>query len=187
MQPVIGVDEVGRGCLAGAVFAAACVLKSDITIEGLTDSKLLSADRRTELDQIIRMHSQVGIGIASVEEIEQINILQASLLAMKRAVQKIGAVSGLLLIDGNMKVPGLVGFEQICLIKGELRAAPIAAASIVAKVARDRYMEDLSKEYPGYGFEQHKGYATKAHRTAIADKGVTAIHRKTFAGVVEFA
>jgi ribonuclease HII len=186
-HPVVGVDEVGRGCLAGPVFAAAVILNPKKVPRGLTDSKLLSAERRAVLAKAIQGTAQVGIGIASEQEIEELNILYASLLAMKRAVLALAVeAAGLLLVDGKFAVPDLIEWQQQCLIKGELRAAPIAAASIVAKVTRDLEMVRLSEEYPGYGFEIHKGYATKVHRDAIQRLGVTPIHRRHFAGVAEF-
>lgn len=184
-SPVIGVDEVGRGCLAGPVYAAAVIFHSDDLNELVTDSKLLSEKRREELSDLIFHHQQVGIGTASVEEIDQINILNASLLAMKRAVENLGVQSGHVLVDGNKKIPGLVGFEQSPIVKGDLRVAPISAASIVAKVARDRLMKEMGVKYPGYGFEIHKGYSTAIHMQSIAQQGPCAIHRKTFSGVKE--
>ena len=183
--PVIGVDEAGRGCLAGPVCAAAVILKDLSGIEGYTDSKLLSPDRRQYFAKDIMARQIFSIGFATRVEIDTVNILQASLLAMKRAVLKLGVFSGTLLIDGKFSIPNLKGFDQIPLIKGELRATPIAAASIVAKVIRDQKMLDLSREYPNYGFEIHKGYATKKHKKAISQFGPCLQHRKTFAGVKE--
>ena len=183
--PVIGVDEAGRGCLAGPVCAAAVILKDLSEIEHYTDSKLLSPDRREYLAKDIMARQTFSIGFATRAEIDTVNILQASLLAMKRAILKLGVFSGTLLIDGKFSIPNLRGFDQIPLIKGELRATPIAAASIVAKVTRDQKMLDLAKEYPNYGFEVHKGYATKKHKEAISQFGPCFQHRKTFAGVKE--
>lgn len=183
---MVGVDEVGRGCLAGDVYAAAVILDVQNCPEGLTDSKLLSEARRSELAVAIHSCARVGIGLATVQEIEELNILQASLLAMRRAVQQLKCRVGLLLVDGKFRVPGLKGWQQECLIKGELRAEPIAAASIVAKVHRDLTMVQLAKTYPEYGFETHKGYATRMHREAIQKFGVTPAHRRTFCGVTEF-
>ncbi len=182
---MVGVDEVGRGCLAGPVYAAAAILTPLKSPRGLTDSKLLTASRRKILCDRIYDRAQIGVGFASVEEIETLNILQASLLAMKRAVLNLKLNQGLLLVDGNFMIPGLSTFTQVCLTQGELRARPIAAASIVAKVTRDDLMVEKSKEYPGYGFEIHKGYATSKHRQAIQQLGVSAYHRKTFSGVIE--
>ena len=183
--PVIGVDEAGRGCLAGPVCGAAVILKDLSEIEHYTDSKLLSPDRREYLAKDIMARQTFSIGFATRVEIDTVNILQASLLAMKRAILKLGVFSGTLLIDGKFSIPNLRGFDQIPLIKGELRATPIAAASIVAKVIRDQKMLDLSREYPRYGFEIHKGYATKKHKEAISQFGPCFQHRKTFAGVKE--
>lgn len=182
--PVVGVDEAGRGCLAGPVCAAAIVFKDSADPTLFTDSKLLSAKRRDELFDIIYQHAFVGVGFASVLEIEQINILKASLLAMKRAVLNLKLTPGILLVDGNFKVPGL-DVPQVALVKGELRASPIAAASIIAKVSRDRLMDQLHEEHPEYSFLQHKGYATELHRQAIEKFGPTRHHRQTFAGVKE--
>lgn len=188
--PVIGVDEVGRGCLAGAVFAGAVILKSDIGVSEMTDSKLLSEKQRDELSELIIQNHQVSLAIATVEEIDEINILKASWLAMRRAVEGLiteaQLVGGHILVDGPFKIPDLKGIVQTPLIKGDLRAAPVSAAAICAKVARDRYMKELAKEYPGYGLEKHKGYSTKLHKEAIARLGPAIIHRKTFAGVKEF-
>lgn len=187
--PVVGVDEVGRGCLAGPVYAAAVCLKSDVLSELFTDSKLLSEKRREELaPQILEAH-WVSIASATVEEIDELNILQASLLAMKRAVEELekqmGRQVGHVLVDGNIKIPRLER-RQTTLIKGDLRCSPISAASIVAKVSRDRLMKELGVKHPGYGFEKHKGYASAVHRAAIISKGPLVVHRKSFSGVKEF-
>lgn len=186
--PVVGVDEVGRGCLAGPVYAAAVCLKSDYLVESLTDSKALSEKRRDILAPQIEEHHWVGIGFATVEEIDEINILQASFLAMRRAVltleKKMKLSTGHLLVDGSFQVPGIT-CKQTALVKGDLRCASISAASIVAKVARDQLMKGLSEKYPHYGFENHKGYAIPAHKKAIEKVGPCILHRKTFAGVKE--
>lgn len=185
---VFGVDEVGRGCLAGEVYAAAVILPHHEWDQELTDSKLLSEDRREMWAAKISESAQCGIGIASLDEIASLNILHASLLAMKRAVESIkGLNSGTVLIDGNKKISGLSPrYVQQTFVKGDLRLAPISAASIIAKVARDRKMKELAREYPGYGFETHKGYATPEHKQAIQKLGPTALHRKTFSGVKEY-
>ena len=184
--PVIGVDEVGRGCLAGPVFAAACVLPDDFSVEGITDSKLLSESRREQLAELIHKHARVGIGFASVGEIDRLNILQASFLAMRRAIENLGAgMPGHVLVDGHQKIPGLEGYRQTPVIKGDFRALPIGAASIVAKVARDGLMKKLGEKYPVYGFEKHKGYAAPVHVEAIQRHGPCVHHRSTFAGVRE--
>lgn len=183
---IIGVDEVGRGCLAGPVYAAAVSFNSDLLSDLVTDSKLLSEKRREELAKEILEHHQVGLGFATVEEIDEINILQASLLAMKRAVENLGATTGHLLIDGNKKIPNMPAqFQQTTIVKGDLRVSLISAASIVAKVTRDQLMKTLAIQYPHYGFEAHKGYSTAIHKTSIATHGPCIVHRRTFSGVKE--
>lgn len=184
--PVIGVDEVGRGCLAGPVYAAAVIFRSNLLADQVTDSKLLSEERREELAELILKEHHVGIGYATVEEIDELNILQASLLAMKRAVLQLGEKVGHVLIDGNKKIPNLDGFVQTTVVKGDLRVPVISAASIVAKVTRDRLMKQLAEQYPGYGFEAHKGYSTPFHKNCIQEQGPCEVHRKTFAGVKEY-
>jgi ribonuclease HII len=187
--PVIGVDEVGRGCLAGPVYAGAAILKSDIGVHRLTDSKLLSESDREEIALEVLAHHHVSIAFATEEEIEKLNIFKASLLAMKRAVESLmknSSVKGHCLVDGKFIIPNLVGFSQTALIKGDLRAAPISAAAICAKVSRDRWMKELGEKFPEYGFCNHKGYATPEHKEAIRKYGPTAFHRKTFAGVREY-
>lgn len=191
-QPVIGVDEVGRGCLAGDVYAAAVILTPGFDASEITDSKKLSAARREKIAAEIQTHCLYSIGIASVEEIDEINILWASLLAMQRAVTALinqaQLKSGLIAIDGNQKIKGLEieNFEQQTFIQGDLRLKPIGAASIVAKVARDQYMRDLDLEFPQYGFASHKAYSSAEHRAAIQEFGPCRVHRKTFGGVREF-
>lgn len=183
--PVIGVDEVGRGCLAGPVYAAAVVVIQSPLLRKMTDSKKLSPAQRDKLATEIHRQFQVGIGSASVEEIEQLNILWASHLAMKRAIEALGLKSGHVLVDGHLPVKGLQGFQQTTLVKGDLRCAPISAASIVAKVTRDQMMSELGLQYPAYGFAEHKGYGTPAHHRALAAAGPTPWHRRHFAGVKE--
>lgn len=183
--PVIGVDEVGRGCLAGPVYASAVIFRSEALNDLVTDSKLLSEKRREELAELILKEHHVGIGSASVEEIDELNILNAALLAMKRAVEKLGVASGHVLVDGNKKIPDLAGFQQTTIVKGDLRVAPISAASIVAKVTRDRLMKSLGEQYPVYGFEVHKGYSTPVHKQSIVTHGPCSEHRRSFAGVKE--
>jgi ribonuclease HII len=180
--PVIGVDEVGRGCLAGPVYAAAVILDSTLKTSQFTDSKLLSARRREVLAAEIHRDHRVGIGFASVEEIDQINILQASLLAMRRAILNLGAEIGHLLVDGVHRVCDLSAFAQTTLIQGDLRAEPVGAASIVAKVTRDKLLTQMAEQFPNYGFENHKGYATQDHRDALLKWGPCRHHRRTFAG-----
>ena len=186
-HPVIGVDEVGRGCLAGPVYACAAILPIEFDLFGVTDSKLLSEARRETFDGEIRSRARVSVGIADENEIAEWNILRASLLAMKRAVEGLG-VRGecAVIIDGNQLIPGLgKRYRQTALVKGDLRATPISAASIVAKVARDRLMRQIAMIYPEYGFDSNKGYACERHVSAVAEHGPCARHRREFAGVRE--
>lgn len=184
--PVIGVDEVGRGCLAGPVVAAAVVLTSKSKRRRFHDSKQLSELRREELFTVIQSEHQWAVGFASVEEIDRINIYHASLLAMRRAVNALRLSGGHVLVDGIAKIPRLRGMEQTTLIQGDCRAEPVSAASIVAKVTRDRFMKELAGKFPHYGFEVHKGYATKIHRTQLAKVGPCPFHRRSFNwGMVE--
>lgn len=183
--PVIGVDEVGRGCLAGPVYAAAVVLDPKIDVSAYTDSKLISEPRRRILAEQIQKYHQTGIGFATVEEIDELNILQAAGLAMKRAVDNLGLTKGHILVDGKFPIKDLKGFKQTPLIKGDLRCKPISAASILAKVVRDQLMKDLHQELPQYEFEKHKGYGTPAHKSLIAIHKPCYQHRKSFAGVKE--
>jgi ribonuclease HII len=182
--PVVGVDEVGRGCLAGPVVAAAVIL-SYPQKKVFADSKLVPAPRREELLKHVESDHRFAVGFASVEEINTFNILHASLLAMRRAVEGLGLMSGgHLLVDGKFKVPGLGDeFSQTALISGDSRCEPISAASIVAKVTRDRHMKNLAEQWPEYGFEIHKGYGTLHHRDMLAALGPTEIHRTHFRGV----
>jgi ribonuclease HII len=184
-SPVIGVDEVGRGCLAGPVFAAAVILPHDFDPEGITDSKLLSEIRREKVAERIHEFAQVGIGFASVSEIDRLNILQASFLAMVRAIENLGSGFGHVLVDGNQKIKNLEGYRQTTVVKGDLRVIPIGAASIVAKVARDSYMRKLAEKFPIYGFEKHKGYGSAVHTKALQENGPCVQHRSTFSGVRE--
>ncbi len=180
--PVVGVDEVGRGCLAGPVVAAAVILTSKQK-KMYFDSKALTEKRREELIISIQRDHQWAVGFASVEEIDQINIFHASLLAMRRAVVALGVRGGHVLVDGKFTIPKMArGFLQTALIKGDSRAEPISAASIVAKVTRDRYMKRLAEKFPDYGFEIHKGYATQLHRDMLAAVGPCEFHRRSFAG-----
>lgn len=174
-----GIDEAGRGPLAGDVYAAAVMLPEGIVIDGLNDSKKLSGKKRELLyGMIIEKAEAYGIGTASVEEIDSINILQATFLAMKRAVNGLGDREFTALVDGNAVPP--LGCEVKTLVKGDGISASIAAASIIAKVERDRYMKRLSDEYPQYMFEKHKGYGTKLHYELINKYGVSPVHRKSF-------
>ena len=174
---VVGVDEVGRGPLAGPVVTAAVVLPTPI--DGLADSKTLSAKKREALVAEIMAKAKVGIGAASVREIDQLNILQATLLAMRRAVARVPAAPTLALVDGNQN-PGL-GFRTELIIKGDAKVPEISAASIIAKVVRDRLMTRLAQRYPVYGWDSNVGYGAKVHRDAMARLGVTAHHRRSFA------
>lgn len=187
-SPVIGVDEAGRGCLAGPVVAGAVILANNGAKKRFqfADSKILSASRREELLIEIQSEHQWGVGFASVAEIESLNIFRASLLAMRRAVMALKVKTGHALVDGKFKIPDLgTAFEQTPLIKGDSRCAPVSAASIVAKVTRDRLMVELAGKFPSYGFEIHKGYATELHRTRIQEFGPCEHHRRTFAGVLK--
>jgi len=179
--PIIGVDEVGRGTLAGPVISAAIILNKEKIPEGINDSKKLSKKKREVInEELISQHS-FAIGIASVEEIDKINILQASLLAMKRAVLNLNIKPQTILVDGN-KLPDLK-YNMYPIIKGDSKSISIAAASIIAKVYRDKLMQDLSLQYPGYYWEKNSGYGTKQHLLALDNLGVTPIHRKSFAPI----
>ena len=177
---ICGVDEAGRGPLAGDVYAAAVILNKDIVIEGINDSKKLSEKKREKLfDEIIEKAESYCIATASVEEIDRLNILQATMLAMKRAVNGLSIKPDIALIDGN-KTPELDEIKAHAVIKGDASSASIAAASILAKVARDRYMKELAEKYPQYRFEKHKGYGTAAHISAIKENGLCPLHRLSF-------
>ena len=178
MPIIAGVDEVGRGPLAGPVIAAAVVLDNAVVLQTLKDSKKMTEKARNVSYDLIVKHSVWSIGEASVKEIETLNILQASLLAMKRAVEGLEVKPELLWVDG-IHAPQ-TDYKTECFIKGDDRFPIISAASIIAKVTRDRLMNELAKQYPGFGFEKHKGYATKDHLAAIQDLGITPVHRKTF-------
>ena len=184
-RPFIGVDEVGRGCLCGPVCAAAVVLypKSKTSYY---DSKTLTPKKRKHLSEEIHQNHLIGMSYATVEEIDSMNILQASLLALKRAVLKLNLKSGTVLVDGEWTLPELHNFEQIAIIKGDSKVQEIAAASIVAKHYRDEWMKQIAFQYPEYKLEQHKGYPTFFHKNIIKRLGPTSIHRKTFSGVKEY-
>ena len=182
---VAGVDEAGRGPLAGSVVAAAVILDSSAPIIGLTDSKKLSAARRAALEpEIMQKAIAWAVAEASHGEIDDINILQASLLAMKRAVLGLRLKPDQVLVDGN-RLPPLEGYSMIAIVKGDLSEPCISAASILAKEYRDRQMLDLDQLYPEYGFAQHKGYPTALHRERLRQYGVTPVHRRSFAPVRE--
>ena len=181
-QFVAGVDEVGRGPLAGPVVAAAVVLNPEDPIEGLADSKKLTAKRREFLMVELERHSlSIAVAAVGAREIERVNILQASLRAMATAVRRLTLPLGYILVDGNRKVP--VDIPQLAVVSGDSKCECIAAASIVAKVVRDRLMERFDRRFPVYGFAQHKGYPTQAHQAAIRVNGPCFLHRRTFRGV----
>ena len=176
---ICGVDEAGRGPLAGPVYAAAVILPRDAVIEGLNDSKKLTEKKREALFDVITERALTyGIASASVEEIEEFNILNATFLAMNRAIEKLDPVPELALIDGNRSTG--IALPSRCVVKGDSRCADIAAASILAKVSRDRYMLNLAEKYPQYHFEQHKGYGTKLHYEALREYGPSPEHRPSF-------
>ncbi|MHA6346211.1 ribonuclease HII [Roseivivax sp. CAU 1761] len=177
--PVAGVDEAGRGPLAGPVVAAAVVFDAACLPEGLNDSKVLSAARRAELHACLIATAQVGIGIASVAEIDSLNILRASHVAMCRAVRALPVVPAHVLIDGNM-IPREAAWPCTALIKGDALSVTVAAASVIAKVTRDAIMRDLAQHYPGYGWETNQGYGSPSHREALRNLGVTPHHRRSF-------
>jgi ribonuclease HII len=181
-MPVCGIDEVGRGPLAGPVVAAAVILDPAAIPDGLDDSKRLTAARREELLALLQATAVIGLGQASVAEIAAMNILQASFLAMRRAVAALARRPAIALVDGHMLPPGL-GVPARAVIGGDGLALSIAAASIVAKVSRDRMMVALSQQFPGYGWETNMGYGTREHAEALARLGVTPHHRRSFAPV----
>jgi len=181
---IAGVDEVGRGPLAGDVVAAVVILDQDHGIVGLADSKQLTPERREELYEVIKIRATAfAIARASVEEIDRINILQASLLAMRRAVKMLQHKPDFIYVDGN-RCPRW-SYRSEAVIQGDSKIASIAAASIMAKVTRDREMQALDKTYPGYGLAQHKGYPTPFHLQALQELGPCPIHRRTFRPVAE--
>lgn len=180
---VAGVDEAGRGPLAGPVIAAAVILSADQPIEGLKDSKKLTARRREQLAIEIREKAAAySIASASVEEIDELNILRATLLAMKRAVDGLEPQPTRVLVDGN-RAPVLPGVQVKTIIDGDNLEPAIAAASILAKTVRDQLMLDYAEQFPGYGFEKHKGYGTAVHMAALRELGASEIHRRSFAPV----
>ena len=176
---ICGVDEAGRGPLAGPVYAAAVILPSDCVIEGLNDSKKLTEKKREKLfDEIKEKALAYGIASADEKEIDEINILNATFLAMKRAIDSLSVKPDLALIDGNQKPH--TDIEEVTVIKGDAKSMSIAAASVLAKVSRDRFMLEMAEKYPQYEFARHKGYGTKLHYEKIAQYGVCDIHRRTF-------
>lgn len=179
---VAGVDEAGRGPLAGPVVAAAVILPAECEYSLFQDSKTLSEKKREHLFAMLtEMAVPIGVGVATHAEIDAVNILQASLLAMKRAVLDLTVLPEFLLVDGKFPVP--LHIEQEALVKGESKSASIAAASIVAKVTRDRIMMDYHRTYPQYNFQKHKGYPTREHKDLLRQAGPCEIHRMTFSGV----
>ena len=182
MKILAGVDEVGRGSLIGPVYAAAVILNKSINKKFLKDSKSLTKNKREELNKYIKENSTWAIGQASTKEIEKINILHASLLAMKRAILKLNKKPSLVLIDGN-KLPDLKNYKLKYVIKGDQKIPSISAASIVAKVSRDRFIAKLSKQFNSYGWDTNSGYGTKEHLKAIKKFGITKHHRRTFSPI----
>ena len=181
---IAGVDEAGRGPLAGPVVSAAVVLPADFQGQGVTDSKKLSPGRREKLfSHIYDQAEAIGIGIVDAQEIDRINILQAARLSMVLALAHLGPPPDFVLVDGNFRLETELPHEPV--IKGDARSISIAAASIVAKVTRDRLMLRYHDDFPRYGFDRHKGYPTKSHKTAIAVHGPCRIHRRSFRGVLE--
>ena len=182
---IAGIDEAGRGPLAGPVVAAAVIFPSQVNIPGLNDSKKLSTKKREELfPKIQEISVSYGVAVVNEKVIDKINILQAARLAMKQAVETLKITPGLLLIDGNQKIDSTL--NQWAIVKGDSRSLSIAAASVLAKVTRDRIMDDYHKLYPQYEFNRHKGYGTKLHRNLIQEHGPCPIHRNTFKGVAEY-
>ena len=182
MKITAGVDEVGRGSLIGPVYAAAVILNKNINKKLFKDSKTITKNKRKLLSNYIQKNSIWSVGKASVKEIDKINILQASLLAMRRAIKKLKKKPSYVLIDGN-KIPDLKNYDLKAIIKGDQKIASISAASIVAKVARDKFITTLAKKNKGYGWDQNFGYGTKQHLKAIKKLGISKHHRKTFSPI----
>jgi len=185
MKILAGVDEVGRGSLIGPVYAAAVILNKSINKKLLKDSKKLSKNKREKLFTYIKKNSIWAIGQASVKEIEKINILHASLLAMKRAIKKLRIKPNLVLIDGN-KLPDLKNYNLKYVIKGDQKIPSISAASIIAKVSRDKFITTLSKKFKNYRWNTNSGYGTKEHLRALKKFGITKHHRKTFSPISNY-
>ena len=182
MKIIAGVDEVGRGSLIGPVYAAAVILNKSVNKKILKDSKSLTKAKREILSKYIKENSIWAIGKASVKEIEKINVLQASLLAMKRAIKKLEKKPSLVLIDGN-KLPEIKNYNLRSIVKGDQKVPSISAASIIAKVTRDKVITTLGKKFKGYYWDQNYGYGTKQHLRAIKTLGITNQHRKTFSPI----
>jgi len=185
MKIIAGVDEVGRGSLVGPVYAAAVILNKSINKKLLKDSKALSKKKRKKLFDYIKKNSIWAIGKASVKEIEKINILHASLLAMERAIKKLRKKPQLVLIDGN-KLPNLKNYNLKYIIKGDQKIPSISAASVIAKVTRDKFITTLSKKFINYSWDANFGYGTKKHLKALRKFGITKHHRKTFSPIINF-
>ena len=185
MKILAGVDEVGRGSLIGPIYAAAVILNKSINKKILKDSKSLTQKKRETLSTYIKKNSIWAIGKASVKEIDKINILQASLLAMKRAIKKLKKKPSHVLIDGN-KVPELKNYNLKAVIKGDQKISSISAASIIAKISRDKFITKLAINNKGYGWDQNFGYGTKQHLKAIKKLGINKHHRKTFSPISKF-
>lgn len=178
---ICGIDEAGRGPLAGPVYAATVILPPNCEIEGLNDSKKLTEKKREALFDVIKEKAvSYGIGTASEKEIDEINILNATFLAMKRAVEKLEIKPDLALVDGNREPHISDDIKEITVVKGDAKSMSIAAASVLAKVSRDRFMLEMAEKYPQYEFEKHKGYGTKLHYEKIAEYGISEIHRRSF-------
>ena len=182
MKIIAGVDEVGRGSLIGPVYAAAVILNDSINKKILKDSKKISKDKREKLSKLIKKKSTWSIGRASVKEIEKLNILRASLLAMKRAIIKLKKKPELVLVDGNM-LPSIKNYNLKYIIRGDEKIPSISAASIIAKVARDKFISNLAKKFKRYGWDTNFGYGTKKHLIALKKFGATKHHRKTFSPI----
>ncbi|MDC0043543.1 ribonuclease HII [Candidatus Pelagibacter sp.] len=182
MKIIAGVDEVGRGSLIGPVYAAAVILNKSVNKKNLKDSKKISKNQREKFSKIIKKNSIWSVGIASIKEIEKLNILNASLLAMKRAIKKLKKKPSLVLIDGN-KLPKLQNYKLKYVIKGDQKIPSISAASIIAKVSRDKFIIKLSKKFKKYAWENNFGYGTKEHLNALKKFGPTKYHRKTFSPI----
>ncbi|MBR5497569.1 MAG: ribonuclease HII [Clostridia bacterium] len=176
---ICGVDEAGRGPLAGPVYAAAVILPDGLEELGINDSKKMSEKKREQLFDIVTENAiAYGVGFATEKEIDEINILNATYLAMRRAVEAMGVKPDMVFVDGNRKPS--TGYEEITIVKGDAKSISIAAASILAKVSRDRYMRELAEKYPEYEFERHKGYGTKLHYEKIEQYGILPDHRRSF-------
>jgi ribonuclease HII len=182
---IAGIDEAGRGPLAGPVVSAAVILPPDLDPDGITDSKKLTPPKRERLYNLVMDRAlSVGIGVVSAAQIDRINILKAALQSMALAAADLDQKPDFLLVDGKFEIPAVI--PQQAIVRGDSKSISIAAASIVAKVIRDRQMTGFHRQFPQFGFQQHKGYPTRAHREAIRKHGICPIHRRTFKGVKEY-